>query len=416
MRVKSIKNIKKLRNRKVIVRVDFNVPIAENRVIDDLRIKAALPTIKYLSSKGAIVILLSHLEYFDGKKEVQAKLAPVARRLHALLEKTPLRSKSFPFRKSFTGQVAGQANKPCRFLYLKRTVGAIVDEALRKAKPGDIILLENVRLNKGEVENDSEFSKKIANLGDYFVNEAFSVSHRNHASISGIPKFLPSFAGLEFIKEIKYLGDLLENYEKPYVLVIGGAKISDKAGVIDNLGEKADFILCGGGVANTILMQKGYKLGKSLVDKKLDKKTKEIVRSYEKKIILPQDVVLSNKKKKVISKKVDKICESSQAIMDIGPKSIENYKNIIKTAKTIIWSGPFGKFEESFFGHGTAEIGQAIGSVGLTNSVAIVGGGDTVEAVHKFGLYGFDHISLGGGAMLRFLERDSFPGLEALIK
>ena len=390
-----------------MVRVDFNVPLRGRRVGDDTRIRAAMPTIRYLSESGAIVILISYLGRPEGRVVEELRLAPVAKKLNHILEENMEE-------KPFLGQ----------FFYLTRSIGPVVEAAVKKAKPGDIILLENIRFYREEIEANPHFALLLSRFGNIYVNEAFSVSHRNEASITGVPQMLPSYAGLEFLREIKYLGDLFKNIKHPFVLVLGGVKISDKIGVIRKLGSKADVVLTGGGVANIFLEAAGYKIGKSAAEENQLFRAKTLLEKFGDKIVLPRDVVLSDSTQADIPAKPKifraqrrqalLICKKGQAILDIGPKTAKSYIEKIKKAKTIVWSGPLGKFEEAGFSRGTAFVGEAIAEVGLTDAVAIAGGGDTDEAIKKFRMQGFDHVSMGGGAMLKFLEGDNFPGIEAL--
>lgn len=348
-----------LKGRCVLLRVDFNVPIKKGRIAEDFRIIKSLPTIRFLKNKKAKIILLSH---FGEKKE---SLKPVANYLKPRLK---------------------------NFKFIPTLFGVLTKKAISEMKDGDIVMLENLRRDKGEEKNDKNFTKKLADLGEVYVNEAFSVSHRPHASIIGIPKYLPSFAGLLFEKEAQNLSKAFKP-KHPFLLILGGVKFESKLRMLERFLKIADKVFIGGALANNFFRMKGMNIGKSLHDKKIS------VRKYlnNPKIILPIDF-----------KKKDGV------ILDIGPKSVKKLSNLIKKAKFILWNGPMGNFEEKKFAAGTFVVAKLIAK---SRAVSIVGGGDTVAAITKLGIISkFFFVSTAGGAMLEFLAKGTLPGIEALIK
>ncbi|MFA6096948.1 MAG: phosphoglycerate kinase [Candidatus Paceibacterota bacterium] len=385
--MKSLKEIKKLKDKKVILRVDFNVPIGKDGVVDkgeDWRIRATLPTIEYLVKKGAKIILLSHLGRPDGKVVEEFRLGPVQDRLSELLglsiTKTP----------------------DC--------IGDVVKETIAEMKMGEIVLLENLRFHKEEEENGEAFAKELASLGDVYVNDAFSASHRAHASVHGITKYLPSYAGLLMEKEVDILTDAINNPKKPATIVIGGAKAETKLPVIKFLMDKFDNILVGGVVANVILKAKGIDTGKSLLGDMDPEEAKKIDLDNTK-LHIPVDVIICNSEVKTAAlSAIGKI--GDERILDIGPDTAELYAKIISESKMIIWNGPMGLFEKDAFSQGTKEIAKAITS---SKGYSIIGGGDTITALDKFGyLEKASYVSTGGGAMLEFMSGEKLPGIEAL--
>jgi len=391
MQKKTIRDVE-LQNKKVLVRVDFNVPRDKaGNVTDDTRIRAALPTIRYLIDNQAKVILTSHLGRPKGEVDEKYRLDQVALRLSELLGKNVVKT----------------AN----------TVGPDVQEAVNKLEPGDVLLLENVRFNAGETKNDPEFAKKLASLADVYVNDAFGAAHRAHASTAGVAQYLPAVAGFLMEKELKALGGAINNPEKPFVAIIGGAKVSDKIGVIENLLHKVDALIIGGGMANTFLKAKGYELGKSLVEEDKVDLAKELMASAETKgvkFLLPADLVVADSIEnpgEIKTVDANAIPQDKMAL-DIGPKTIELYAATIKEAKTIVWNGPMGVFEVDAFSTGTNQVAQAVAQ---SSANSIVGGGDSVAAIEKAGLaQEISHISTGGGASLEFLEGKELPGVTAL--
>jgi phosphoglycerate kinase len=388
---KTVKDID-IKGKRVLVRVDFNVPLDENgNITDDTRIVAALPTIEYILNQNASVILMSHLGRPKGEVKENLRLNPVAKRLEELLKK--------PVKK------------------LNDCIGKEVEEASKNIKPGDVILLENLRFHKEEEKNDEEFAKKLASLGDVYVNDAFGAAHRAHASVAAITKFLPSVAGFLLAKEIYYLGNLLKNPERPFIVILGGAKISTKIGVINNLLDKVDKMLIGGGMTFTFLKSKGLNIGTSIVETEKEVEAFEILRkaqNEEKEIVLPDDVVVADEIKEDAKTKVVDIYQipDNMSGVDIGPKTIKKFKKIINEAKTIFWNGPMGVFEIDKFAEGTKEIAKAVAN---SNAVTVVGGGDSISALKKFNLLDkITHVSTGGGASLEFVEGKPLPGIVSL--
>jgi phosphoglycerate kinase len=377
--------------KRVLVRVDFNVPIKNGVITDDRRIREALPTIKYLMEKGAKVILVSHLGRPKGFQD-DLRLDPVAKRLSELLGK--------PVKK------------------LNDCIGEEVEKEVANMNPGDVVLLENIRFYKEEEANDPEFAKKLAKLADLYVNDAFGTAHRAHASTAGVANYIPGVAGLLMKKEIEIMGKALENPDRPFVCILGGAKVSDKIGVIQNLVNKVDVLLIGGGMMFTFLKAMGYEIGKSIVEEdKLDlaKDLMSLAKEKGVKFVLPVDAVVVKEIKEdapTTVKDVDKFDKDDIGV-DIGPKTIDLFREEIMKAKTIIWNGPMGIFEIPAFANGTKKVAEAIAE--NKNCVSIVGGGDTAAAVQLFGLEEkFTHISTGGGASLEFLEGKVLPGVAVL--
>ena len=379
-----------LKNKKVLLRCDFNVPINEKgKIQDDFRIKQSIPTINYLADRGAKIILISHLGDPKGKIIENMKFDFVGETLSSLLNKK-----------------VKKANN---------CIGKEVKQEIDSLGQGDIILLENLRFHKGEQENDPVFAKELASLADIYINDAFSCSHRNHASIVGVTNYIPSFAGPLLEKEIKVLTRALEDPWRPLVVVIGGVKISTRIKLIKNLLGIADHVLFGGELANIILRVKRINIGRPLLENEDIIKEIENIDITSLKVHLPIDVLASPDRKgetyvrEVGPGKVRK----DELSLDIGPGTIKIFSDILKEAKMIIWSGPLGLFEEPAFEKGTKEIGEKI--IKNHKAYKIVGGGDTLFAVSKFNLsQGFDHISTGGGAMLSFLSGERLPGIEAL--
>jgi len=380
------------KGKKALVRVDFNVPLENGNITDDTRIQAALPTIEYLIREGARVILMSHLGRPKGKVVDELRLDPVAERLADLLGK--------------------EVSK------VDDCIGDEVKEAVENLKDGDVLVLENTRFYPEEKNNDPEFSRKLASLADVFVSDAFGAAHRAHASTVGVTEFLPSVAGFLMQRELNVLGEVMEAPEHPFVAIMGGAKVSDKIGVIRNLMDKIDYLLVGGGIANTFIKARGYETGKSLVEEdKLDLARELLDEAAEKgvEIVIPIDVVVADEfsndaNMKVV--KIDEIPEDWESLDSGGPETIKLYSDIIKKAKTVIWNGPLGVFEFDKFAKGTNAIAQALAE---SNAKTIIGGGDSAAAIKKAGLEDkMTHISTGGGASLMFFEGKPLPGVEAL--
>ena len=385
-----------VRSKRVIVRVDFNVPMSkteEGKITDNARIVAALPTIKYLIENNARIILLSHLGRPKGEAKKEFSLAPVAKELSKLL------------------------NKDVKFLQSNLVVDDNVKDEVLKLKDGEVALLENTRFRNEETKNIDDFSKKLAELGELYINDAFGTSHRAHCSNVGLCKFLPSAVGFLVEKEISIMGKALSNPERPFVAILGGAKVSDKITVIENLIEKVDSIIIGGGMAFTFLKSLGYSVGKSLLeDDKVDfaKELIEKAKSKNVKILLPIDVVVSKEfsnDSEFKTVNIDSI-EDDYMGLDIGEKTVKLFSDEINNAKTVVWNGPMGVFEMSNFAKGTFEIAKAIAE---SEAISIIGGGDSASAAEKSGYKDkITHISTGGGASLEFLEGKILPGIDSI--
>lgn len=378
--------------KKVLVRVDFNVPLNDKgEITDDTRITASLPTIQYLLEQKAAVILMAHLGRPKGQVKPELSLAPVAKHLGKLLGK--------------------------KILFAPDCVGEAAQAAASKLKPGHILLLENLRFHKEEEKNDMEFAEKLASLADLYVNDGFGVSHRAHASVEGVTHFLPAAAGFLLEKEIQYVGQAVTNPLHPFVAIIGGAKVSDKIGVISNLLDKVDTLLIGGGMANTFLAAQGYKIGKSLVEEDKLELAKELLAKAKKNkvnMLLPTDLVMAAAFAPDAEHVTEKVKNLNQAYMalDIGAETSKAYAEALADAKMIVWNGPMGVFEMDAFCKGTEAVAKAVAK---SRATSIVGGGDSVAAIEKLGLAKrITHISTGGGASLEYLEGKVLPGVAAL--
>lgn len=378
--------------KKVLVRVDFNVPLNDKgEITDDTRITASLPTIQYLLEQKAAVILMAHLGRPKGQVKPELSLAPVAKHLGKLLGK--------------------------KILFAPDCVGEAAQAAASKLKPGHILLLENLRFHKEEEKNDMEFAEKLASLANLYVNDGFGVSHRAHASVEGVTHFLPAAAGFLLEKEIQYVGQAVTNPLHPFVAIIGGAKVSDKIGVISNLLDKVDTLLIGGGMANTFLAAQGYKMGKSLVEEdKLDLAKELLAKAKKNKVnmLLPTDLVMAAAFAPDAEHVTEKVKNLNQAYMalDIGAETSKAYAEALADAKMIVWNGPMGVFEMDAFCKGTEAVAKAVAK---SRATSIVGGGDSVAAIEKLGLAKrITHISTGGGASLEYLEGKVLPGVAAL--
>ena len=379
--------------KRVLVRVDFNVELEHGRISDDGRLRAALPTIRHIRERGAVVILCSHLGRPSGKVVEDMRLAPIGRRLSELLG----------------------VEVTC----VDECVGPKVEDAVREAKPGDVLLLENLRFHPEEERNDLDFARSLASVADVFVDDGFGVAHRAHASTEGVTNFLPSVAGFLMEREVEILGSVLESPERPLVVALGGAKVSDKIGVLENFLDKVDTLLIGGGMAATFLKAKGLPVGNSLVeDERLDLARDMMRRAEENGIslLIPADVVVADSfAAEARSRTVDvEDVPDGWYIMDIGHKTLDVFRAEAARGKTILWNGPMGVFEFQAFSRGTRELAAALAS--LDGATTILGGGSTAEAVNSLGLADrITHVSTGGGASLEFLEGRTLPGVAALL-
>lgn len=395
MNKKTVKDLN-VEGKKVLVRVDFNVPLSKDgnhTISDDTRIKAALPTIDYLLENNAKVILMSHLGRPKGEANPEFSLKPVASWLE------------------------NHYGEKFHFLPSDVVVDEKVKEEVEKLENGNLALLENTRYVKGETKNEPEFAKELSSLADLFVNDAFGTSHRAHASNVGVANNLESAVGFLIQKEIEIMGKALENPEKPFVSILGGAKVSDKIGVIENLISKVDYILIGGGMAYTFLKAQGKEIGKSLLEEDKMDLSLELIKKAEAnnvKILLPKDVVIADEIKEDAETEIvdiDNIPQDKEAL-DIGPKTAKEYADIIKKAKTVVWNGPMGVFEVKVFANGTNEVAKALAD---SSATTIVGGGDSALAIEEAGYKDkITHVSTGGGASLEFLEGKTLPGIDCI--
>lgn len=396
--MRCIEDAKELKGKRVLVRVDFNISMGHSGDIGDdetYKLKATLPTIHYLAKKGAKVILMSHLGRPEGKLDVKYRLGPVAEHFESLL------------------------GRPVK--HLLEIVGPKVLKEVEKMQEGEVILLENLRFHPGEEENDAEFAEQLSELGDIYINDAFAVSHRDVASIVGITKFLPSYAGFLLEKEVMALEKIKIRPKRPLVVIMGGLKFETKLPVIEKLLPHADKILLGGGLAITCLAALGYWVGDSVIDRDYLEIAKKIAKN--KKVLLPTDVLVGRK---------DKVCDyyhlpipikprilvnSPYAILDVGPGTLSEWSKIIKSAATLVWNGPTGFFEEPPFDTSTLAVARMVAARSQGRAFGVAGGGETVTAIFRSGVADdLDHISTGGGAMLEFLSGKKMPGLEALEK
>jgi phosphoglycerate kinase len=388
MNKKTVKDID-LRGKRVLMRVDFNVPMEGGKVTDDKRIRAALPTIQYVLNQGASLLLMSHLGRPKGGFDPEFSLKAAAEVLAGLL-----------------GIPIGMA-KDC--------VGEEVEQLAKSLKPGEVLMLENTRFHPEEEKNDKELAKKMATLGDVFVNDAFGSAHRAHSSTEGVAHYLPAVSGFLMEQELEYLGRATSNPERPYIAILGGAKISDKILVVENLLKKCDKLIIGGGMANTFLAGKGLNMQDSLVEMGSIEMAKKLLAGNEEKIILPVDAVIADAFSAEANSQVvdvEKI-PAGWRMMDVGPKTQELYQQTITGAKLIVWNGPVGVFEMPKFAEGTFALAKMLAESGATT---VIGGGDSASAVKKAGYAKkMTHVSTGGGASLEFLEGKELPGVAALL-
>ncbi|MFN2290309.1 MAG: phosphoglycerate kinase [Anaerolineae bacterium] len=389
MNKKTIRDVD-VQGKRVLVRVDFNVPLEAGKVADDTRIQAALPTIRYLLDREATVILCSHLGRPKGQVDESLKMDPVAGRLAQLLDQ--------PVTK------------------LDDCVGPAVESAVRQAGPGEVILLENTRFHPEEKANDPEFARQLAGLAELYVNDAFGSAHRAHASTEGVAHDLPAVAGFLMEKEIEFLGRVLAEPEHPFIAILGGAKISDKIGVIENLLAQVDAFLIGGGMANTFLKAEGYDVGVSLVEDDSLEVARNLLQQAGDKLALPVDVTVADRFEAEAFSQVVAAgnVPPGWRILDIGPRTLELFQGHLEKARTVVWNGPMGVFEFPKFAQGTEAVARILAN--LPEAITVIGGGDSAAAVKRAGLdEKMTHVSTGGGASLEFLEGKTLPGVAALL-
>lgn len=406
MAIKTLKTAN-IKNKTVLLRVDVNEPIKDGKLLDDFRIQKIIPTIEFLQKQKCKVIIVGHLGRPEGRWDKELSLRPVAHRIAELLNYKFVETKTHLPEYPIAHVV----------LYGGKITEPETETTLSGSKQRDVIVLENIRYYKGEEENSSVFAKKLAALAEVYVNEAFAVSHRKEASVVAITKYLPSYAGLLLNEELRGLTQVLRGPKHPFVLMMGGLKISEKAHTLENLGKHVDSILLGGGIANSLLVERGYEIGATPIETEAKTIAKRLLRNYKNKIQLPVDLVVANKKMESSSIRVTSAhaVKKSELILDIGPKTILQYSRALKKAKTIVWNGPMGYFEHKPFHTGTMSLARIVGGVGKGRCFSVVGGGETVDALRLAKQeYFVDHVSTGGGAMLEFLAGKTLPGVEAL--
>jgi len=388
MNKKTVKDID-IKDKRVLMRVDFNVPMADGRVADDKRIRAAVPTIQYVLDQGASLILMSHLGRPKSGSDPAFSLRAASEVLSSLL------------------------NRPVQMA--PDCVGAEVEKMAKSLKPGEVLLLENTRFHAGEEKNDLELAKQMAALGEVYVNDAFGSAHRAHSSTEGVAHFLPAVSGFLMEQELEYLGRAVANPEHPYIAILGGAKISDKILVVETLLSKCDKLIIGGGMANTFLAAKGLNMQDSLVEESSIETAKSILASSSEKLVLPIDAVIADKFDADANSQTVDINQipAGWRMLDVGPKTLDSYKAILGDAKLVVWNGPVGVFEMPKFAEGTFALAKLLAE---SNAVTVIGGGDSASAVKKAGVAKqMTHVSTGGGASLEFLEGKELPGIAALL-
>ncbi len=388
MNKKTVKDIE-IKNKRVLMRVDFNVPMADGKVTDDKRIRAALPTIEYILNQGAALILMSHLGRPKSASDPAFSLRAAAKVLSTLI------------------------NRPVQMA--SDCVGVEVEKLAKALKPGDVLMLENTRYHAGEEKNDLDLAKQMASLGDVYVNDAFGSAHRAHSSTEGVARFLPAVSGFLMEQELEYLGRAVANPEHPYIAILGGAKISDKILVVETLLSKCDKLIIGGGMANTFLAARGLNMQDSLVEESSLETAKTLMAKFSDKLILPIDAIIADKfdadaNTQIVD--VDKI-PAGWRMLDVGPKTVSLYQVELNGAKLIVWNGPVGVFEMPKFAEGTFALARMLAE---SKAVTVIGGGDSASAVKKAGVAKkMTHVSTGGGASLEFLEGKELPGVAALL-
>lgn len=388
MNKKTVKDID-LKGKRVLMRVDFNVPMADGKVTDDKRIRAALPTIQYVLDQGASLLLMSHLGRPKGGSDPAFSLRTASETLSTLIHRPVTMAPD--------------------------CIGAEVEAIAKSLKPGDVVMLENTRFHAGEEKNDPELARQLASLGDVYVNDAFGSAHRAHSSTEGVARFLPAVSGFLMEQELEYLGKAVANPEHPYIAILGGAKISDKILVVETLASKCDKLIIGGGMANTFLAAKGLNMQDSLVEAEALETAKSLLGKLGDKLVLPVDAVIADKFEAEANSQVVDV-ESIPAgwrMLDVGPRTIEMYNSTLAGAKLIVWNGPVGVFEMPKFAEGTFALAKLLAE---SEAVTVIGGGDSASAVKKAGLAKqMTHVSTGGGASLEFLEGKELPGVTALL-
>lgn len=393
LRKKTLKDLE-MKGKKVLIRCDFNVPMdKEGKITDDIRIRAAMPTVEYILENGGCVILMSHLGRPNGEPNPKYSLEPVSKRISELI------------------------GREVKFSDDDKVVGASTQKLASELREGEVLLLQNVRYRKEEEKNEESFSKELASLADLYVNDAFGTAHRAHSSTAGVASFLPSAMGYLIEKEVGFMGKALEAPERPFVAILGGAKVSDKIGVIENLMEKIDVLIVGGGMAYTFIKAQGFEVGKSLLEEDKISLAADLIKKAKEKnieLLLPVDTVVA----KEFAAEAEHWTVNSGSIpaetmgLDIGDKTIALFSEKIKEAKTVIWNGPMGVFEMPAFAKGTKEVARALANSG---AITIIGGGDSAAAVEQLGFADrMTHISTGGGASLEFLEGKVLPGIDVL--